>query len=223
MSKYQIRKEIAALINSIKEHSDNIGDSKYIPQLELESILHKIERLHERSIVFNYLNSLPEEMETEKPAEMEQEQEKTPEPVNVVAEPKAEVVIKEEVKESKPTEPTVASSDLFGSELPPVVEKAKVEKKEEKKQSEKPTAKTITKPAITDLKAAIGINDRVQFTNELFQGNTLDYTVAIEQFNSSESFESAMTYFLSLKLLYNWDVEKDTVKRLMDLISRRFS
>lgn len=60
MDKKQIRKEIAVLINSIKEHSDSIGDKEHIPQLELELILHKIEKLYQKSIVFNHLNSLPE-------------------------------------------------------------------------------------------------------------------------------------------------------------------
>ena len=57
MEKLKIRKEIAILINSIKEHSDNIGDQEHIPQLELEMILKKITKLYEKSIVFNHLHS----------------------------------------------------------------------------------------------------------------------------------------------------------------------
>ena len=57
MEKSKIRKEIAALIDSIKEHSDNIGENKQIPQLELEMILNKIKKLYEKSIIFNHLNS----------------------------------------------------------------------------------------------------------------------------------------------------------------------
>lgn len=58
MNKYAVRKEIAALIDSIKSHSDTIGTRKQIPQIELELILHKIEKLYQKSIVFNYLNSI---------------------------------------------------------------------------------------------------------------------------------------------------------------------
>lgn len=58
MNKYAVRKEIAALIDSIKTHSDTIGTRKQIPQIELELILHKIEKLYQKSIVFNYLNSI---------------------------------------------------------------------------------------------------------------------------------------------------------------------
>ena len=57
MDKLSIRKEIGALINSIKEHSDNIGDKEHIPQLELELLLHKIEKLYQKSIVYNHLQS----------------------------------------------------------------------------------------------------------------------------------------------------------------------
>jgi len=210
MSKYEIRKEIADLINSIKEHSDNIADNKYIPQLELESILHKIEKLYEKSIVFNYLNSLPEEKEVPILAEPAKEE-------NVQ---KEQISVMEEMIEPPVSISTPPTTDLFGSELPPAVEKPKPEIKEEKK-PEKITK--VSKTAISDIKSAIGINDKFQFTNELFQGNTEEYLIAIQQLNSSDNFESAMSYFLSLKLLYNWNMENETVIRLLELVNRRFS
>ncbi len=210
MSKYLVRKEIASLINSIKEHSDNIGYNKYVPQLELESILHKIEKLYQKSIVFNYLNSLPEEKEEPILAEPEKQE-------GVKEE---EISVKNEINESAVSISTPPPTDLFGGELPPAVEKPKPEIKEEKK-FEKITK--VSKTAISDIKSAIGINDKFQFTNELFQGNAEEYLIAIQQLNSSDNFESAMTYFLSLKLLYNWNMENETVIRLLDLVNRRFS
>ncbi len=202
MSKYQVRKEIAALIDSIKEHSDNIGENKYIPQLELESILSKIEKLYQKSILFNYLNSLPGEIDKTDGSEQKE---------------KAREEMKGQVE--IPVE-KVSAPDLFGGELPPVSAQQKPEKKEEKKM-EKVTK--VTQPAIKDIKAAIGLNDKFQFTNELFRGNGQEYAIAIQQLNTSESFEEAMTYFLSLKLLYEWDMENDTVIRFLDLVNRRFS
>src|ERR1044072_3137802 len=113
MDKSQIRKEIAALINSIKEHSDNIGEKEHIPQLELELILHKIEKLYQKSIVFNHLNTYPGA-----PPVTPKVQELNP-PV------KAEQ--KETVKKEEPKPEIVKPVDLFGSEISPA-EKAKQEK-----------------------------------------------------------------------------------------------
>jgi hypothetical protein len=210
MDKSTIRKEIAALINSIKEHSDNIGDNKHIPQIELELILHKIEKLYQKSIVFNHLNSNGDTKQnaiTSKP---------------VVETPKVE--IKQET-----VNPVISDKpiDLFGSEIPPVTEKPKQEKKAEKKEDkkeEKPAiSNKIQKPSIQDLTKAIGLNDKFLFANELFEGNMQEYSIAIQQLNGAGSLESAMDYFSNLQQLYEWDMEKETVKQLVDLVDRRYS
>lgn len=206
MDKYSIRKEIAALINSIKEHSDNIGDKEHIPQLELELILHKIEKLYQKSIVFNHLNTFQEKPVTEQKVQQ------------TIETPKVE--IKQET-----AKPVVSDKpiDLFGSEIPPVTEKPKQEKKIEKKQEEKPVVSKIQKPSIEDLNKAIGLNDKFQFANELFEGSMQEYSIAIQQLNGAGSLESAMDYFSNLQQLYEWDMEKESVKRLLDLVDRRYS
>jgi hypothetical protein len=213
MDKNQIRKEIAVLINSIKEHSDNIGDKEHIPQLELELILHKIEKLYQKSIVFNHLNSQPRTYSAPKAEPVVQEQKATPTIVENIKENKPEVKI-------EPIKPV----DLFGSQIPPVQEKPKAEKKIEKelKKEEKP-AVNIHRPSITDIRSAIGINDKFQLINELFSGNTQEYEIAIQQLNTAETLDSAMEYFMSIQQLYNWDNEKESVKRLFDLVERRYS
>jgi hypothetical protein len=217
MDKKQIRKEIAVLINSIKEHSDNIGDKEHIPQLELELILHKIEKLYQKSIVFNHLNSIPRQF-IQNPVEKKAEKEIVKE-IPVEEDPKIEVFEKKEIPK---TETPKAPVDLFGAELTPATEKPKAEKKTEKKEERSPVIK-IQKPAISDLKSAIGINDKFQFANELFGGNILEYEIAVQQLNTAETIESASEYFMSIQQLYNWDSENETVKRLFDLVERRYS
>jgi hypothetical protein len=208
MNKKQIRKEIAVLINSIKEHSDNIGEKEHIPQLELELILLKIEKLYQKSIVFNYLNTQSESSFSNNTKKEEK----------LSAEPAKEVTKAEIKKEVPVSEPQKPQADLFGSELPPVVEKPKAEKKEEK-----PVVNTIQKPSITDIKSVIGINDKFQFANELFAGNIQEYEIAIQQLNTAETIDSASEYFMSLQQLYNWSNDNETVKRLFDLVERRYS
>ncbi len=215
MEKSDIRKEIAVLINSIKEHSDNIGDKVHIPQLELELILLKIEKLYKKSIVFNHLHSLPAiaDKVVLKPKAEESVVEKVVAPLPIVQK-KTELI--------KPIEASEKPIDLFGSELPPIIEKPKVEKKTEKKE-EKPFLNNIQKPAIDDINKAIGLNDKFLFSNELFAGNMQEYNIAIQQLNSAGSLESAMDYLVNLQQLYDWDTEKETVKHLFDLVDRRYS
>lgn len=207
MDKKSIRKEIATLINSIKEHSDNIGDKEHIPQLELELILHKIEKLYQKSIVFNHLNTSGQSHSAQNTTEVIKEK------------PVVEVPKVEEKKE------LAKSIDLFGSEIPPVAEKQKPEKKvETPKKEEKPVVvSNIQKPAIADINKAIGLNDKFLFANELFEGSMQEYSIAIQQLNGAESLESAMDYFSNLQQLYEWDIEKESVKRLLDLVDRRYS
>src|SRR5687767_7913703 len=63
-----MRKEITELIDNIKRHSDELTDKPHIPQLELELIVSKIEKLYKKSILFNYEHSRPAKTQ-EKPAE----------------------------------------------------------------------------------------------------------------------------------------------------------
>ncbi len=219
MEKHKIRKEIAELINSIKQHSDEIGDKKHIPQLELEVILKKIAALYEKSIVFNYLNSQNT---------LENEIAKLIEPkVNIeekimVEISKAEEKAKEEIIAVEITPEPVKEPEPVAEVKKEMVEPPKVEAPQV--QVEKPkTAVNIQKPSISDIKTAIGINDRFQFSNDLFQGNMQEYDIAIQQLNASENLDSAMVYFNSLQKLYNWDMEQDTAKRLLELVERRYS
>jgi hypothetical protein len=50
----KLRKEITQLIDNIKEHSDYLTDFERIPHVELEMILVKIKKLHERAIIFTH-------------------------------------------------------------------------------------------------------------------------------------------------------------------------
>jgi outer membrane biosynthesis protein TonB len=234
MDKSGIRKEIAALINSIKEHSDNIGNNTHIPQLELELILHKIEKLYQKSIVYNYLNSVQSDMRTvvntdavkvspqqivETAQKMKEEQQVRIEPVLKTEEP----VAKPKVQEVAPA----IISTVKEVVTPPPVQEKPVQKPvpvaEKVLPAEKPLGNKIQKPPISDLRTAIGINDKFQFANELFGGNMTEYDVAIQQFNSAGSATSAMAYFESLSKLYSWDAENETVKHLSSLIERRYS
>ena len=79
-----------------------------------------------------------------------------------------------------------------------------------------------THAPIADLKIAITLNQRFQFSRELFKGNNQDYEVAIDLLNTS-SKEDALQYVKSLEGKYEWSNESTVVRDFRSLVERRHS
>lgn len=73
---------------------------------------------------------------------------------------------------------------------------------------------------IPDLKRAISLNQRFQFSRELFKGNNQDYEVAIDRLNTA-SRDEAMKHLDSLRNKYAWSPESSVVNDFADLVERR--
>ena len=186
MDKNQIRKDIENLIGNIKEHFDNALDHDHIPQLELETIVNKIEKLHQKAIILHFLNDKNHE---------------TPK----------EQKIAETSSETAPV--ARVQTDLFGGAVnpKPVAQSTqKTEKINDKKAD-----------AIADIHTAIGINEKFQFINELFEGNTNEYTAAINQLNNYTSFTEAESYLNSIKEIYKWKEDELLVDKFMNIVRRK--
>jgi hypothetical protein len=67
----QMRKEITELIDSIKEHSDELTNSAHIPTLEFELMLAKVEKLYKQLAIFNHYYSALEQGDDKKKVETE--------------------------------------------------------------------------------------------------------------------------------------------------------
>lgn len=70
---------------------------------------------------------------------------------------------------------------------------------------------------------SIGINDKFRFINELFAQNAPEYSVAIEQINSMYSITEANNYLNSIKNVYQWQENNETVKQFSALVKKRYS
>jgi hypothetical protein len=79
-----------------------------------------------------------------------------------------------------------------------------------------------TNTPIADLKIAITLNQRFQFSRELFKGNNQDYEVAIDLLNTS-SKEDALQYVKSLESKYEWSNESSVARDFRTLVERRHS
>ena len=73
--------------------------------------------------------------------------------------------------------------------------------------------------AVSDLKKAIGINDRFLFQRELFKNSSELYDQIIEQLNNMPNLEAANSF---LKSNFNWDSNDETVSIFLDIVKRRF-
>lgn len=80
----------------------------------------------------------------------------------------------------------------------------------------------LQKEPISDLKSAIGLNEKFLFTKELFNDSPEEYQRAISKLNQMEDFKSAFEIMNSLKLRYKWNDHPEAYEMLVDLVNRRY-
>ena len=73
---------------------------------------------------------------------------------------------------------------------------------------------------VTDLRRAIGINDKFLLIRDLFGGDGEAYEKAIGALNDCADFDDCMIYIAEN---YAWNPNSDGVKLLMDLLERKFA
>lgn len=71
---------------------------------------------------------------------------------------------------------------------------------------------------VTNLSSAIGLNEKFEFINNLFNGDKVKYEETIDKLNMATNFNEAYNY-LSIKL--NWDMSDPSIQRILDLIRRK--
>lgn len=81
-------------------------------------------------------------------------------------------------------------------------------------------ARVILQP-ISDLAAAIGLNDKFSFISELFNNDISAYEEAILRINRAVNFDEGM-WILQSYHTDDWDLNKETSARLKDFVKRRF-
>lgn len=90
------------------------------------------------------------------------------------------------------------------------------------KPAEKTVAGQATRQPVSNIKAAIGINEKFAYLKELFKNNVNDYNEALEKLNNFESYGDAEDFFQELKSKYEWDPESKSFQGLADLLNRRY-
>lgn len=73
---------------------------------------------------------------------------------------------------------------------------------------------------VTDLRKAVGINDRFLMIRDLFEGDAAAYETAIEAFNGFSDLDECLIHIAEH---YAWNANSDGAKLLMDLLERKFA
>ena len=78
----------------------------------------------------------------------------------------------------------------------------------------------VRKERITDLKQAIGINDKFLLLRDLFGGDTERYERTIDRLNEFDDLDDCIIY---ISENYDWNPSSDGVRFLIELLERKLS
>lgn len=79
-------------------------------------------------------------------------------------------------------------------------------------------------PKVETLRAAISINQRFSFINELFNGENMEYHAAVQHLDALPTAEQARAYLTNeLAQRYDWTRKEEHVGKLLKLIERKFA
>lgn len=91
------------------------------------------------------------------------------------------------------------------------------------RESKKELSEALKDTPVKDLKKAIGINDRFQFINELFQGDEVMYERSIKTINGFSIYPEAEYWIRrELKTKLGWGEDHPVVIQFDQLVKRRF-
>ncbi len=148
--------------------------------------------------------------------------ETVPEPiVETVPEPIVETLTSEELLPESITEDESHSAkqttyDLFsGSGDNAIAEK--FQSKDETSIAEK-----MQKSQFSNIREAIGINEKFLFINELFNGDMGRYNKILDDINELSTKQGVDTYLFELKIQFQWPEDGDAYIRLKELLDRKF-
>lgn len=140
-----------------------------------------------------------------------------PKPKPVVVEPPK--VIKKVVPSPPPPPPVRASA-------PKSKKSSMSEEMEDLFEFKKATdlSERLSESPIKDLRKAMGINERILTTNELFDGNGDALKDALSTINNLNSFDEAQDYLINIGEIYDWTTKKKKKKAkvFIKLVRRRF-
>jgi hypothetical protein len=78
-------------------------------------------------------------------------------------------------------------------------------------------------PPLETLVGSFGLNERLQFINELFNGSSEEFAEAIKALDASSGFDEALNKAAAFGLRNQWDRESETVLDFVNKLKRRYA
>ena len=75
------------------------------------------------------------------------------------------------------------------------------------------------RPRVTDLRRAVGLNDKFLLIRDLFGGNGSLYEITIRKLNEFDNFDDCMIYIAEH---FAWNPNSDGAKLMLELLERKF-
>ena len=182
----------------------------------LESKLSRIDLSDPEPVELDLDEELDGDLPEEVPAEIAEEA-----PAEAPAEIAEEAPA--EVPAEAPAEPEV-ELDLFGEPVLRVNEKLGAGRSRsvgEKMEQKEAWRTAMPGAAVKDVRSAISLNDRVLFIRELFGGDAGLFQKAVDDINAMGSLDEMVAYVNERHP--GWDLDSDTVYRLMMAVRRKLS
>ena len=174
----------------------------------LESKLSRIDLSDPEPVELDFDEELDGDLPEDAPAEIAEE---------IPAEAPAEIA------DEAPAEPEV-ELDLFGEPVLRVNEKLGAGRSRsvgEKMEQKEAWRTAMPGAAVKDVRSAISLNDRVLFIRELFGGDAGLFQKAVDDINAMGSLDEMVAYVNERHP--GWDLDSDTVYRLMMAVRRKLS
>jgi len=219
--------------NESRQEEQIVQETEVKPETPLiENIVEPVEEKQEDEILQETIDVQKEEPEIieEMPEEIEEHPvvEKPEAEIPETKEPVAETQITEEpeIKEPIKEEPKEKEPALFDEPLSVADKFSKEEKSINEKLSENNTNNAVhqnaQKTPVSNLKTAIGINDKFMFVNELFQGDMKSYDVFIREINEMNNGDAAIYAYAQKLDSLGAEIESTAALKLGEYIERRF-
>ena len=197
-------KSLESLVSELKEGVFKINSGALSPE-DILFLLDSSRQLHERLAILQYLlekgpkkESGSEQKKKEESTDVEKNQ------INLI-----DVIVEEEAKTEKAD---INISNDF---------KSVNEMHFDSPQTS--LADQFGQQAISDLTKEIGINEKYLITENLFSGDSQACSTAIKDLNEFQNMDQASDFLKNiLSKKYNWNPKSNQVKRLINLVERRY-
>ncbi len=229
--KKMLTEEIRDLISALQEQMDILQENEgNLSRIEFDLLLGNLRNIYDKVYLLQKIVLEPSRAEANPPSER-------PVPTfrlkfegrSIPAQPeeKPKEPLPEKPKTTPPQPPKPRTGDLF-SEAPPTLadklqpEKPSVIDRISSQVEDKSLASNLMHKPLADIKAAIGINEKFLFINELFGGSMQEYTQAIQELNQARNLEEALEIFDNYATRFKWNPRLPGVIKLKELVQRRF-